>query len=73
MNKEEYEKYQKWCQNNLVMANEGHIITGQSLIGFNQSVMLGHIKPFLTFGEKRKTNLYLRSDLEEYAQNKRIR
>ncbi|WP_203362824.1 hypothetical protein [Bacillus sp. REN10] len=73
MTKEEYEKYQKWCQENLVMAAEGHKITGQSLIGFNQSVTLGKIKPFLEFGEARKTRLYLRSDLEEYAKTKRIR
>lgn len=73
LNKEEYQKYQKWCKENLVTALEGHKITGQSLSGFNQSVMLGNIKPFLSFGEKRKTNIYLRADLEEYAKNKRTR
>ncbi|MEK4029399.1 hypothetical protein MKZ02_12800 [Pseudobacillus sp. FSL P4-0506] len=73
MTEEEYKTQQKWCEENLVMAAEGHKITGQSLTGFNQSVMLGHIKPFLSFGEKRKTNLYLRSELEEYARNKRVR
>lgn len=71
MAEEEYKKQQKWCEENLVTASEGHKITGQSLKGFNQSVMLGGIKPFITFGEKRKTNIYLRADLEDYARNKK--
>ncbi|OAH58609.1 hypothetical protein AWH48_16525 [Domibacillus aminovorans] len=49
------------------MAIEGHKITAQSLSSFNQSIILGHIKPFLTHGTKRKTNHYLRADLGEYA------
>ncbi|WP_232454600.1 hypothetical protein [Domibacillus aminovorans] len=55
------------------MAIEAHKITAQSVSGFKQSIILGHIKPFLTYGAKRKTNLYLRTDLEEYAKNKQIR
>ncbi|OAH53915.1 hypothetical protein AWH48_11645 [Domibacillus aminovorans] len=73
MSNEDYVIYQKWCQENLVMAIEAHKITAQSVSGFKQSIILGHIKPFLTYGAKRKTNLYLRTDLEEYAKNKQIR
>lgn len=70
MNKE-YIK--QWIQDNLVMQDEARAITGQSVPGFNQSVATGRILPFVEFGEVRKTRLYLRSDLEEYAKNKRIR
>lgn len=67
------EKIRRWIQDNLVMQDEARSITGQSVPGFNQSVATGRIVPFVEFGEARKTRLYLRSDLEEYAKNKRIR
>ena len=65
------EEIKNWIYENLVIQDEGIKITGQSTSGFNQSVRTGMIKPFVEFGEKRKTRLYLRSDLEEYAKTKR--
>jgi hypothetical protein len=67
------EKIRRWIQDNLVMQDEARRITGQSVSGFNQSVQAGWIIPFVEFGDARKTRLYLRSDLEEYAKNKRVR
>lgn len=60
-----------WIKNNLVMQSEARLITNQSITAFNQSVEAKKIKPFIEFGEARKTRLYLRSELEEYAKNKR--
>ncbi|TES56204.1 hypothetical protein E2L07_05835 [Halalkalibacterium halodurans] len=68
MNKEEV---RKWIKENLVMQDEAKDITGQSVHGFNQSVATGKIEPFVEFGAVRKTRLYLRADLEEYARNKK--
>lgn len=68
MNKEEIKH---WIDENLVMQDEAMTITGQSKSAFNQSVATGRIIPFVEFGEARKTRLYLRSDLEEYAKNKK--
>lgn len=70
MNKDEIKQ---WIQDNLVMQEEARTITGQSTSGFNQSVATGRIQPFVEFGDGRKTRLYLREDLEEYAKNKRVR
>lgn len=65
------ENIREWINENLIMQDEAREITGQSVSGFNQSVQIGRIKPFVEFGEKRKTRLYLRSDIEDYAKNKR--
>jgi hypothetical protein len=70
MNKEEIKK---WIEENLIMQDEARQITGQSVSAFNQSVATGKITPFVEFGEARKTRLYLKADLEEYAKTKRIR
>lgn len=67
------EEIKKWIEENLVMQDEGRKITKQSVSGFNQSVTSKRIQTFVEFGENRKIRLYLRSDLEEYAKNKRIR
>lgn len=60
-----------WIKNNLIMQDEARSITGQSVSGFNQSVATGRIKPFVEFGKARKTRLYLKADIEEYAKNKK--
>jgi len=65
------EEIKKWIKENLVMQDEARAITGQSVSGFNQSVATRKINPFAEFGEARKTRLYLRSDLEEYAKTKK--
>lgn len=61
----------QWIKDNLVMQYEAREITNQSASAFNQSVATGQIKPFIEFGKVRKTRLYLKADLEEYAKNKR--
>jgi hypothetical protein len=68
MNKEEIKI---WIEENLIMQDEARQITGQSVSGFNQSVATGRIAPFVEFGESRKTRLYLKSDMEDYARNKK--
>lgn len=60
-----------WINKNLVMQDEARAITKQSISAFNQSVSTGRIKPFVEFGQSRKTRLYNRADLEAYALNKR--
>ena len=65
------EEIQKWIQQNLVKQDQARKITKQSDNAFNQSLRNGHIRPFVEFGETRKTRLYLRSDLESYALNKK--
>ncbi|MCU6709374.1 hypothetical protein M6D81_11710 [Paenibacillus sp. J5C_2022] len=67
------EEMKRWITDNLVMQDEARTITGQSVSGFNQSIATGRILPFVEFGEARKTRLYLRSELVEYAKNKRVR
>lgn len=61
----------QWIKDNLVMRDEAMSITGQSVSGFGQSLSSGKIAHFVEFGESRKTRLYLRRDLEEYARNKK--
>jgi hypothetical protein len=65
------EQIKQWINDNLVMQQEAMKITEQSSNAFNQSVKIGQIKPFVEFGEGRKTRLYLKSDLETYRINKR--
>ncbi|MGC4378426.1 hypothetical protein WD019_16095 [Fictibacillus sp. Mic-4] len=65
------QEIKKWIKNNLVMQEEARQITGQSVSAFNQSVATGKIIPFIEFGESRKTRLYLKADLEEYARKKK--
>lgn len=65
------QEIKEWIEENLVMQDEARKITGQSISAFNQSIQTGRIKPFVEFGETRKTRLYLRSELEEYAKNKK--
>ena len=69
----ESSEIKKWIEENLVMQDEARSITEQSVSAFNQSVQAGKIKAFVEFGELRKTRLYLRSELEDYATRKRIR
>lgn len=65
------EEIKKWIEDNLVMRDEAQRITEQSDTAFGQSVSTGRIIPFVEFGDKRKTRLYLRDDLERYKQNKK--
>lgn len=65
------QEIKKWIEENLVMRDEAMRITGQSVNGFQQSILSGKIKPFVEFGNKRKTRLYLRKELEEYKKTKK--
>lgn len=65
------EDIKKWINENLVMQDEARQITEQSVSAFGQSVSTGKLIAFVEFGEKRKTRLYLKRDLEEYKNNKR--
>ncbi|MCC4085698.1 hypothetical protein [Enterococcus faecalis] len=73
MNIQSEEEIQKWIYENLVDKGTGAEITGQSLKVFEQSVKLKYIKPFYENEgtASSKIKLYKRSDLEEYAKNKR--
>lgn len=65
------EEIRQWIKDNIVMQEEAKVITEQSVSAFNQSVATGRIEPFVEFGDARKIRLYLKSDLEEYAKNKK--
>ena len=69
MNPEELNKIKIWGQENLMTRQQAAEITGQSYAGFSQSIKLGLIKPFLSFGNSGPSvvRLYLKSDIEEYA------
>lgn len=63
------EKIQQWCKENLLTRQQAAEITGQSYVGFSQSIKLGQIKPFLEYGKSGPSvvRLYLKSDIEEYG------
>lgn len=67
------QQVQQWMKQNLVDKKGAAEITGQSMTGFNQSVNLGYIVPFFDNGKKGSSSirLYLKSELEIYAKNKR--
>jgi len=65
------EEIKKWIEENLLMQDEARTITGQTVSGFNQSVTGGKIVPFVQFGERRITRLYLREDMELYRKIKK--
>lgn len=65
------ELVREWIKKNLVMQDEAMKITGQSRSAFMQSLQSGRIHSFVEFGQKRKTRLYLREDMEEYKRNKK--
>lgn len=64
----EKEQMKEWIQSNLMLQDEAREVTGQSKSAFNQSVATERIKPFVVFGQSRKTRLYLKEEMEEYAQ-----
>ncbi|MBO1137336.1 hypothetical protein P0E66_11155 [Enterococcus faecalis] len=73
MNTKYENEIQEWMLKNLVDKQQGAKITGQSVKGFEQSVRLKYITPFFEIdGEtSSKIRLYKKTDLEEYAKNKR--
>ena len=69
------DELKQFMNDNLVNQQEAIKITHQSKTAFSQSLTTGKIKPFFETEGKgpAKVRLYLRSDLEEYAKNKRVR
>lgn len=66
------EQIKKWIEDNLCTREVARSITGQSDSAFGQSLATGRISPFVELESgKRVVRLYLRSDLEDYAKNKR--
>lgn len=66
----------EFLANNLLPMEEARKITDQSISSFNQSVATNRITPFYQTVNKSgrvQNKLYLKSDLEEYYRNKRIR
>ncbi|MGL9768982.1 hypothetical protein [Enterococcus sp. DIV0806c] len=61
---------QQWGEKNLLTRQQAAKITGQSYAGFSQTIKTGKIKPFFEFGDSGPSvvRLYLKSDIEEYAQ-----
>lgn len=64
------EQLKQWIEENLLTPREAMEITNQTRSAFNQSVANGHLKPYIS---KDTVRLYLKSDVEEYAKNKRMR
>lgn len=68
MNINNLEQMQRWIEENLLTPKESMEITNQSRSSFNQSVNNGFIKPFIS---KDGIRMYLKSEVEEYARNKK--
>lgn len=69
-----HEEIKKWIADNLVDREEGRKITEQTPVAFTQATQRKVIIPFFHIGEGRtKKSLYLKSELEIYAKNKRKR
>ncbi|MED5094534.1 hypothetical protein [Bacillus safensis] len=69
-----HEEIKKWIADNLVDREEGRKITEQTPVAFTQATQKKVIIPFFHIGEGRtKKSLYLKSELEIYAKNKRKR
>lgn len=60
---------------NLLSKQQAMLITKQSATAFQQAERTGMFHPFFETPGKTsaKVKLYLRSDIEEYAKNKRVR
>ncbi|MGM0169815.1 hypothetical protein IGI39_004749 [Enterococcus sp. AZ135] len=66
---ESLDQMKEWALENLVTRQEAANITGQSYTAFSQSVNLRNIIPFLEYGTGTRTvRLYLKSDIEKYAE-----
>ncbi|MGM0220084.1 hypothetical protein [Enterococcus sp. AZ126] len=72
-NEQELEEFKEFLKENVLTKNEAILITDQTSVAFNQSVLMGHIHPiFETEGKgPAKVKLYLKSQLEEYAKTKK--
>lgn len=65
-----------YLKENLLPLEEARVVTDQSVGAFNQAVAAQRIIPFYqTVNEsgRAQNKLYLRSELEEYYKNKRVR
>ncbi|WP_270996121.1 hypothetical protein [Listeria seeligeri] len=67
---------QDYLDQNLLTKAKAMEITGQSAPAFAQAVSTGVLKPFFQQGEGKgpsNVRLYLKQDIEEYAQRLRIK
>lgn len=67
---------QNYLKENLLPMEEARKVTDQSLSSFNSAVASGRIVPFYQTESEAgriQNKLYLKSELEEYKKNKRIR
>ena len=67
------DQLKEFMENNLLKKQDAMKITEQTATAFQQSEQTGKIKPFFETDGKgpAKIKLYLKSDMEEYARNKR--
>ena len=72
-NDQELEEFRKFLEENLLTKNEAMLITKQTPTSFTQSVQLRQLNPIFESEGKgpAKVKLYLRSQVEEYAKNKK--
>lgn len=71
LDKDSLHSFQSWAQKNLVTRQGAARITGQSYAGMSQAINRKVIEPFLEFDGDPPTSLirlYLKSDVEKYAQ-----
>lgn len=72
-NEQELEEFKQFLHKNLLTKSEAMVITDQTSVAFNQSVQLRQLNPIFESEGKgpAKVKLYLRSQVEDYAKNKR--
>ncbi|MCA5014570.1 hypothetical protein H3T55_16290 [Enterococcus sp. S22(2020)] len=72
-NDQELEEFKTFLEENLLTKNEAMLITNQTGRSFNQSVATRQLQPIFESDGKgpAKVKLYLRSQVEEYAKNKK--
>lgn len=63
----------EWILNNLVTKQGAMKITGQSGPAFQQAVRTNMVSPFVEYNESPLVRLYLKSEIEDYAQQVKFR
>lgn len=73
MEKMDSKEIQEWILTNLVTKQGAMKITKQSAPAFQQSVRTGLVKPFIEYAESPLVRLYLKSEIETYAEQVKSR
>ena len=63
----------EWILANLVTKQGAMKITGQSGPAFQQAVRTNMVSPFVEYNESPLVRLYLKSEIEDYAQQVKLR